>query len=166
MLLLMLISTMTVEGTQHLCGVANDDCVCRDVVRHGAPGADQRAFTDRDVCEDGGSRSDGGASHHACGFDRPVLLRLQFAVGRGCSRERVVDEHDAMADEDVVFDGHPLADECVAGDLASPADPRVLLYFDECADLRLVADLEAVEVDELRKTDAVSKLDVRRDADE
>ena len=36
-------------------------------------------------------------------------------------RIRIVDERHAMADENVVFDGHAFADESVAGNLAAPA---------------------------------------------
>ena len=35
--------------------------------------------------------------------------------------------------------------------------PRILLDFDECADLRVVADLAAVEVDELRELDVLAR---------
>ena len=45
-----------------------------------------------------------------------------------------------------------------------PTD-RVLLNLDEGADLRLVADLAAVQVDELRELDVLPELDVGSDAD-
>ena len=72
-------------------------------------------------------------------------------VGGRRPRIRVVDEHHAVADEDMVLDRDALADERVARDLAAPADRRVLLNLDERADLGLVADRAAVEVDELRR---------------
>ena len=68
-----------------------------------------------------------------------------------------------MADEDVVVDRHALTDERVARNLAPAADCRVLLDFDECANLRLVADLASVQVDETRQLDVVAQLHVRSD---
>jgi hypothetical protein len=41
----------------------------------------------------------------------------------------------------------------MAGDLAPPADGGVLLDLDEGADLRVVADFAAIQVDELREFD-------------
>ena len=70
-------------------------------------------------------------------------------AGRGGGpRVLVVDEHHAVADEDLVLDGHAFADEGVAGDLDPAADAGAFLDFDEGADLALVTDLAAIEVDE------------------
>ena len=70
-----------------------------------------------------------------------------------------------MADEDVVLDRHAFADERMTRDFAAPADRRVLLNFDECPDLGLVANGTAIQVDELAKGDARTETDVRRDSD-
>src|SRR6267143_761260 len=69
------------------------------------------------------------------------------------------------SDEAVVLDGHSFADEGVAGNLAVLAEPGILLDFDEGADLGVVADFTAVEVDELRQDDPFAQLDVGSDAD-
>ena len=45
-------------------------------------------------------------------------------------------------------------------------DFRVLLDLDECADLGFVADLAAVQIDELRQLDVFAQLDVGRNASE
>ena len=76
------------------------------------------------------------------------------------ARIRVVDKHDAVADEDIVFDDDSLADERVTRDLAALADVGVLLDLDEGAYLRLVADLAPVEIDKLRQPHILAKLDV------
>ena len=60
-----------------------------------------------------------------------------------------------MADEDVVLDRHAFTDEGVARNLAPPADLCILLDLDERSDLRFVADLAAVQVDELRELDVL-----------
>ena len=65
-----------------------------------------------------------------------------------------------MTDEDVIFDGHALTHERVAGNLAAAADTGVLLNFNERTNLGLIADFATVEIDELRKLDAFSKCDV------
>ena len=69
-----------------------------------------------------------------------------------------------MADEHVILDGHAFADEGVAGDLAPPANAGILLNLDEGADLGFVADLAAIEIDELRKLDVFPELHVGRNA--
>jgi hypothetical protein len=74
----------------------------------------------------------------------------------------VVEERHAVADEDVVFDRHSLTDERVARDPAPPPDFCIFLNFDEGADLRLVADLAAVQVDEFRRGRGEEDLDVSR----
>ena len=80
--------------------------------------------------------------------DRPVRLRLQRAVGGGAGIA-VVGEHHAVADEHLVLDRDALADEAVRRDLAARADRRALLDLDEGADLGLVADAAAVEIDQV-----------------
>ena len=95
----------------------------------------------------------------------PVGLGLEPAVGRR-ARVEIVDEHDPVADEDLVLDRHALADERVALDLASGADHGVLLDLDEGADPGVVADLASIEVNERVQGDVFAQPDVRRDPDE
>src|SRR5438309_4489262 len=124
-------------------GVLPDD----HVREYGHPGPDRRAFS------------------HQRGLDLPVLPGLEFPRRSRRPRIRVVDEGDAMADEDVILDRHAFTDEGVARNLAPPADLRILLDLDERSDLRFVADLAAVQVDELRELDVLPQLDVGRNAE-
>ena len=85
--------------------------------------------------------------------------RRPAPVARGYG---VVDKCHAVTDEDVVLDRHALANEGVARDLAAPSNPRVLLDLNKSADLCFVADLAAVQIDELRKLDGLAELHIRR----
>ena len=89
--------------------------------------------------------------------------RSEVRLGVRRPRIAVVDESDAVSDEDAGFDGHAFADEGVARDLAALADLRALLDFDEGADLRFVADLAAVEIDESVNPHVPARASRRRD---
>ena len=93
----------------------------------------------------------------------PVLFGLKSAVRRRRARIGVVDKGHAVADENVVFDRHALADKRVAGNLAAAAHAGIFLDLDERADLGFVADLAAVQVDELGELYAFSQLHIGRD---
>jgi hypothetical protein len=54
----------------------------------------------------------------------------------------------------------------MAGDFYVPADPRVLLYLDECSYPAVVSDGAPVEVHEAIDADILPQLDVRSDATE
>jgi hypothetical protein len=84
-------------------------------------------------------------------FQSASVCRLP--VGGSGPRIAVVDEHHAVADEDVVLDRDAFADESVARDLAALADSCILLDFDERADLGFIADLATVQIDELGELD-------------
>ena len=82
-------------------------------------------------------------------LDLPVGFGLQISI-RGCgSRITVIDKHHTVPDKDIVFNGDAFADEGVTGDLAAPADAGILLDLNKCSNLRFIADLASVEVDEL-----------------
>jgi hypothetical protein len=69
---------------------------------------------------------------------------LQLAAfGRG-PRIPIVNESDAVADENFRFDNHPFANKSVTRNLASLADPGSLLNFHEGANFRVIANLAAV----------------------
>jgi hypothetical protein len=61
----------------------------------------------------------------------------------------VVDEQDAMPDKHIVFDGHTVADECVALNSAATADRDAALNLDESSDACLISYRAAVEVREV-----------------
>src|SRR6516165_325039 len=136
--------------TKNFRWIADDDRICRHIFRDHAARADDRVFADCDVGQNRNSGSDGGALLHDGPLDLPVGLGLQLTVGGG-TRVSVIDEHHPVPNEDVVFDGDPLAHEGVARDLASLADGRVLLNFDKGSDFCLVSNFATVEVDELRE---------------
>src|SRR5437879_11699175 len=92
-------------------------------------------LADRDVGKDGCAGADGGPFFHQRRLDDPVTLGLQLTVRRGRARTGVVNERDTMANEDVVLDGDPFADEGMAGDLAVLADRGVFLNVEHGADL-------------------------------
>jgi hypothetical protein len=54
--------------------------------------------------------------------------------GSGGAWKSIIREHNAMTDEDLVLDGDTFTDECVGGDLASPANYCVFLDFYERTD--------------------------------
>src|SRR5213075_2859945 len=66
---------------------------------------------------------------------------------------------DAMAHEHVILDGHALAHERMAGNLAAAPDFGPLLDLDERADLRVVPDFAPVEVGEGEDLDVFTQLD-------
>src|SRR5262245_54640114 len=139
--------------------------VGRNILRYNRAGSHQSAFADHHIGENDGAGADRCSRLDECPLDLPVFFRLQLPRRRG-TRERVVDEHDAMADENLVLDRDTLADEGVTRDLAPPADGGVLLHFHERTDFRVVADLTAVEIDELRELYALPEFHVGRHAHE
>src|SRR5438876_9104588 len=153
------------DRPQQACRIACHDRVGRHVASHDAAGSDQSILADRDVRKDGGAGADRSARPHQRRLDFPVLLGLQRTVRSCGARVGVVDEGDAVADEDVVLDGHAFANERVAGDLAVLADVRVLLNFDKGTDLGVVAYFAAIEVDEPRQLDAFAQLHIGRNAE-
>jgi hypothetical protein len=70
-----------------------------------------------------------------------------------------------VADEYLVLDRHTLADKSMAGDLAPFADACILLNLDERADLALIANLTAIQIDEFREFHAFAHLHVGCNAD-
>ena len=134
---------LTREGTKNPSRVSGNNGIGGDVLGHDAPGPNYGMLTDGHLGQDRGAGADGGAFLDDGLLDLPVCLCLQLAT-RGCTRIGIVDEHDAVADEDVVLNCHAFADERMARDLAAASDRGVLLNLDECADLRFVADLAAV----------------------
>lgn len=78
----------------------------------------------------------------------PVILCLQSAVD-GRTWIEVIDEHDAMPNEDVIVYGHSFADEAVRRNLAAISNDDVFLDLDKCANLRFIAQPAAIKIDEI-----------------
>jgi hypothetical protein len=81
---------------------------------------------------------------HQNRFDFPVGVRLKRPSGSRRARIFVVDEIDAVTDEYLVFNGHTLADECMAGYFAVAADPGAFLDLDKRTYAAVVSNLTAV----------------------
>src|SRR5262249_1775955 len=105
------------------------------------------------------------AAHHGR-LAHPVAALLDPAVGGGGAREAVVDEHDAVADEDLVLDADAGAEEGVALHLDAASEDDVALDLDERADEGLLADRAAVEVTETGEADVLAQDDVLADTGE
>src|SRR5439155_12354633 len=144
--------------------VARDDAVRRHVARHDAAGGDDGVLADDDLGQDGCAGPDRRAFPDERGFDGPVSRRLKLSRLRRRSRIRVVDERDAVSDEDLVLDSHAFTDEGVARDLAASTDGGILLDFDEGSNFGFVADFAAVQIDEGSQLDVFAQLHVGRDA--
>src|SRR5438132_8849648 len=98
--------------TRQPTGNALGDSIVRNITRHDRARADEGVSADRKATEDDRAGANGRALLDPGGNDCPVGVTLQ-AAGGGRPRVAVVDEHDAMADEDLVLDGDAFADEAV-----------------------------------------------------
>ncbi len=133
---------------QYVRGIAGDDGVRRHIPCDHAARADDGARADGDAAQNRRVAADGSAALHQRCLALPVGSALLTAVGGSGAREAIVDEHDAVTDEDLVFQRHALADERVALHLDFVAEAGAALDLDERADGAVVADGAAVEVAE------------------
>src|SRR5438093_2195844 len=101
---------------------AGHNGTARDIPRHHRAGADKSARADAYASENDGPRADGCPPLDQCSLELPVRRRLQLTPRVRRGGMLVVDEHNAVADEDLVFDGDAVTDERVALDLAARAD--------------------------------------------
>jgi hypothetical protein len=138
--------------------------VSGDVLGDYATGSHNGVFADCGIGKDRRTRTHGCSLLDYGPLDFPVGLGLQIPVSRSCPRIAVVDEHHAVADEDVVLNHDALTNKRMTRDLAPLANGCVLRDFNEGADLRFIADFTSVKVDELGELDVSSKLYVWRDA--
>ena len=74
---------------------------------------DQGARADCHAAHDDRPTADRGAATDAGGDDDPIRFSLWLATRRRRARVQVVDEHNPVADEDLVFDVDAFADERV-----------------------------------------------------
>jgi hypothetical protein len=96
-------------------------------------------------------------------FHLPVSLALELARPRGGARIGVVDERDAVADEDGVLDGDALADEGVRRDLAATSHRDVLLDLDEGPDLVSSPMVQPYRLVNVARDTSLPESDVGRD---
>src|SRR5579859_7966360 len=132
---------------------AHDDSIGRHVACHHSARPDERVLANRHPPQDRGVGADGGARLHQRVGHHPIRLDLEGAVFVDSPRVEIVDEHDPVAHEYAVLDGHALADEGMTGNLTVRADFDTPLDLDEGADGRAGTDPAAVEVDHVGLVD-------------
>src|ERR1700691_5622103 len=125
---------------------ARDNRARGHVADHHRARSDQRARSNFDSAHHDRAAADRRTLAHHGVFHLPVLLRGQLAVAGGCARIAVVDEDNAVADEDFVLDGDAGAYEGVSRDFTAVRYFRVTLSCDEPAEPGFVANLAAVEI--------------------
>jgi hypothetical protein len=108
----------------------------------------QGAFADRYAPKNDRTAADRSTSLHASRYNVPIFFGLQSPVGRRL-RVEIVDEHDAVSNENVILNRHPFADERVRRNLAPASDEGVLLNLNERSDFGVVAERAAVEIDQI-----------------
>jgi hypothetical protein len=114
--------------------------------------ANQRSFADGDATHNYRSAPDGGAALHSRGHHLPVGLRLETAI-LACPWVKIVNEHDAVAHEYIVFDGDPFANKSVRRDLAPAPDGCIFLDLDKGSYLGVVAHSTTVEIHQIGMED-------------
>ena len=94
----------------------------------------------------------------------PIGVGLQLSIRVGCSRIAVIDEGDAVPNENAFLQRDAFADESVAGNLATGPNFSSLLNLYERTNLGLIPDLAAVKIYKPADLDIAPQLHVRRDA--
>lgn len=102
------------SASQYSRRVSRHRRICGNIVDYDGAGADQRARADGQPAENCRTAADTGTAFDDGRNDLPLGVRLQCAIRARGARILVVDENDAMADKDFVFDSHPFADETMA----------------------------------------------------
>ena len=124
--------------------IPKDNGIRRNISGNDAAGADDGILSNRHFCQDRAPGADRSSLLYQGLLDLPIALGLELP-GAGCgSRKSIVNKGHVVADKDVIFDGHAFAHKSVTGNLAAAANYRVLLDFDESADLGVVANVAAV----------------------
>jgi len=130
------------ERSQKTGWIAGVESGLVDVLCHDGAGPDHDMITNR-------HRKNGRVSTDANPIADPGGFPLA-SIGSGGTAffKKIVDEHDPVADEHLIFDRYTFTYETVRGNLAPSADCRVLLDLDKGPDARCVPDGAAVQVDE------------------
>ena len=145
------------------CWIAGYSDARWNVFRDNRARADDRVVTDCHSAQDGGVAANAGLSSHDGWNYFPINVGLQRTAFSSRARIFVVDENHAVADEDFVLDRDAFADKAMRGNFAVAAYAGALLNLDERSNAGAVADLTAVEINEVMDFDVAAKLDVRRD---
>jgi hypothetical protein len=91
---------------------------------------------------------------------RPIGFGLRMAAEDGSARVFVVGEHDPMTDKAVVLHRDPLTDKGMTGNFHPAADADPFWGLDEDANLALVADFAAIQIDECVQLDVAADVDI------
>ncbi len=129
---------------------------------HGA-GAYDGVFADSHAAQDRDATADAGSALNQRLPDLPVSFCLQRSLRSGGTGILIVNKDNAVADEDLIFNGHAFADKAVTRDFAVAADGHAFLDFDERADFGSVTDLATVKIYEVVDGYVLAKFDVGRD---
>ncbi len=144
--------------------VACDHRARRHILRHHAAGPDHRFLTNGYATEKCGSRTDGGASFYQGANAGPIRVGLQPPIVVGGARKTIVGESDIVTDENIVFQGHPFANEGVTRNFTAITDFDTFLNLNKSADFYIVPNFTTVEIREVVNTDIFSQLYVRSDS--
>src|SRR5258707_15709856 len=105
-----------VEATRFLstrAGVPRNCSVGRHATGYGTTRTDDCVFADGDSAKQSYTGPDRGAAFDQGYFVTPIVFSLQPAVAVACAWITIVDEHDAVSDKDVVFQGHAFTNKSV-----------------------------------------------------
>src|SRR6266436_7322453 len=135
------------DVTENFCGITGNNCVRRNILSDYTACANDGVFADHHICQDRGPRTYRGPLFYDSSLNGPILFGLQFTVRGDRTWIAVVDECDAMTDENAILNIDTFTDKRVTGDFAILSNSGVFLNFDEGANLCVIADFTAVEVD-------------------
>ena len=94
--------------------IADDGRIGWNIFGNHCARAHDCSFTDRYAAQNGRSATDTGSALDDREDWLPIVISLQFALSVGRPGNFIIDEDDAMADEDFIFERHAFADETVA----------------------------------------------------
>src|SRR5215831_14238246 len=152
--------SLSFHPSQHPGGITRYDRIRRHVFGHHTACSDHSAFAYRHARKNRRARPDRGALTDQGLLHTPVRFRLEAAIVVGRAWVGIVDECDPVTDKHVIVNGHSLAHERVTGDFAVLADFCIPLHFHKCANLSVVANLAAVEIDESAQSHTRAELHV------
>lgn len=137
------------HAADNLSGNTCDYRPIGDIFRHDRAGAHNGANTNRHPRKDRRIAADCGLALDQSGNDFPFTVSHKLSDRIDGARIEIVGEHDAVADEDTIFDRDAFADEGMTGDLAVSADDGVLLDLHEGTDAGARTDPASVEIDQI-----------------
>ena len=138
-----------IDKPDNFSWVTYDNGIGGDILDDNTAGADDGVLTDRHTTENCCVGAYGRPTANIGGDDLPIGFSLEPTGLGGGSGVAVIDEHDTMADENIVFDGDALAYKRMALDFAVSSNGSVFLDFDKGADAAVVADCTTVQVDKI-----------------